>query len=447
MQKTLQTSKAERISYGLYFAGQNFYYMIVASFMTLFLLNKGLSEAMVAAILIIPKIWDAVNDPIFGVILDKCHFKNGRFIPWLKISWFALPISTFLIFSMPENISQTAKIVWAVIGYVLWDTSYTMCDAPIFALSTTMSDNVEERTKILSLGRLFATVACIVATLAIESLYMSTGWTYLTLGICLLSMLLMLPVLFLAKERSVGTAEKDPTLKEMFRALMGNKYLVAFLISYFVIASTMFVEILIPIFAQYVYGNTDVGTVLIGICMVPMIVVAAILPAVIKKIDKFKIYIFCLLLFVLTSVLQYLVDFNNVVVLYISMFLRAIGYGGYNVLIYMFIPDIVEYGHYITGQRQEGIFFSLQTFVTKLSAAVVSSFSLILLSAVGFSSSNVNAVGIVETSAAEGFWGVFTLVPAVGTLVGMVILIRYYKLRDKDVQEMSEKNHSQKEKN
>ncbi len=433
-----QTSRIERMSYGLYFAGQNLFYMIFSTFTALFLINKGLSEATVASILLIPKIWDAVNDPVFGILMDKAKFRRGRFLPWLKISWILIPASTIFLFCMPETLPQGAKIAWAILGYILWDTSYTMCDAPIFALSTSMSAIVEERTFILSFGRLFATAGSILATLGIEALYMSTGWAALAVGLSVLAMLMMLPVLIFCKERSHAHNEAEPTFQDMLRALMKNKYLLVFFISYFFIASTMSVEILIPIFAHYVLGSTAAGTILLGICTVPMIGIAVLIPAITKKVDKFRLYIFSLTVFIAASILQYFTGYQNSGLLYGTMFIRAIGFGGYNILLFLFVPDLVEYGHYRTGERQEGICFSLQTFMTKLTAAIVSSLSLVVLGWFGFASANADSVtGIVDTAAGQGFWIVFTLASAVGSILALPVLMRFYRLRDSDVQLMS----------
>ncbi len=120
------------------------------------------------------------------------------------------------------------------------------------------------------------------------------------------------------------------------------------------------------------------------------------------------------------------------------MFIRAIGFGGYNILLFLFVPDLVEYGHYTTGERQEGICFSLQTFMTKLTAAIVSSLSLVILGWFGFASANADSVtGVVDAAAGQGFWIVFTLASAVGSVLALPVLMRFYLLRDSDVQLMS----------
>ncbi len=439
-----QASMAEKISYGLYFAGQNFNYVLVATFLSLFLLNKGLDEATIAALLLVPKIWDAVNDPIFGVLMDRIHFKKGRFLPWLRISWLLIAAATLFIFLMPDSLSDRGKVIWAIVGYVIWDTSYTMCDAPIFALATAMSTDVDERTNVLAIGRLFATIAAIAGTLGVEALYMPLGWEKLAIGLNIVCLALMFPILVTGKERSHPRQDGDPGFKAMLKAFLSNRYLMVFFISYFLIAVTMFIQNVIPIFAQYVLGSTTAGTVMIGICTIPMVIVAALLPRMVEKTDKFRIYVASILMFAAGSVIQYVFGYSNEMILYATTFLRSIGFSGYSVLIYMFVPDLVEYGHYATGERQEGICFSTQTFVTKLTGAIVASFSLFLLSAAGFSAADADPVtGVVGEAAGKACWAVFTLVPVIGAVLGAFILIKWYKLRAADVQLMSRCNNGE----
>ena len=439
-----QTSRGERLSYGLFFAGQNFFYMIVVTFGALFLMNKGMDEVTVASVLIIPKVLDAVVDPAFGIIVDKARFKSGRFMPWLRIGWVAVPVFTILFFCMPGSLSQGGQIAWAFIFYMLWSLAYTVCDAPVFALSTSMSPIVQERTSILSFGRMCATIAVVIGTLSVESVYMTIGWTKLAIILAVVSMLLMLPLLLIGKERSNAGNEKPASVKDMLKVVARNRYLMIFLVSYFIIGITLSVQFLIPIFAQYVLGSTEKGTILLAICVIPIVAMAVIVPIVSKKVDKLWLFIGSLAIFAATSILQYFTDYNNDVILYITTFLRAIGFGGYNIILFLFMPNIMEYGHYKTGERQEGIHFALQTFMTKIVAAIVSSLSLVILGWFGFASQDADkATGVVSAEAGHGFWIVFTLISAIGSIIAIPILFKYYTLRDKDVQFMSMYNNGE----
>ena len=147
-----QTTKPERKSYYTYFFGQNMIYSMIASYLTTFLLLIGVNPVKSAAVMLAVKVWDAVNDAIFGVIFDKITFKsNQKYIPWLKIACALTPAATIAIFIIPSAASETVKLVWFALAYIIWDTAYTLCDVPAFGIITAMTSNVEERNTILSL--------------------------------------------------------------------------------------------------------------------------------------------------------------------------------------------------------------------------------------------------------------------------------------------------------
>ena len=87
------TTPPERLSYWTYFIGQNVYYNITAAFISTYLAMQGISLAKVGLVLLIVKVWDAVNDPIFGFIFDKIKFRNGqKSLPWLRIAVLLIPV-------------------------------------------------------------------------------------------------------------------------------------------------------------------------------------------------------------------------------------------------------------------------------------------------------------------------------------------------------------------
>ena len=100
-------TKREKISYGLYFMGQNVFYGLVG-YMTTYFTDIGITSSLVAIVALITNVLDAINDPIFGLIMDKAYFKKGKFLPWLRISVIAIPVATTLLFILPTGISMTA---------------------------------------------------------------------------------------------------------------------------------------------------------------------------------------------------------------------------------------------------------------------------------------------------------------------------------------------------
>lgn len=161
IQKETKLQGKEKLSYWIYFFGQNIFYGLVAINMQTFFSDVGITVTAIAVIMFFTKLWDAVNDPLLGIIVDKVHFKSGRFLPWLRISLPLLAISSVFLFFLPGQASPVVKIAWATIAYVAWSMSYTLCDVPIFVLPTSMTNNIAERSQLLTTGRFFAMVGIV----------------------------------------------------------------------------------------------------------------------------------------------------------------------------------------------------------------------------------------------------------------------------------------------
>ena len=117
------TSPMERIAYGLFFLGQNILWGY-AGYVETFLTDIGIAAGAAAMILLVPKLWDAINDVIFGYLIDRYTFKNGqKFIPWVRIGTTAIGITTVALFAIPASLSQTMKVVWFLVAYILFDVS------------------------------------------------------------------------------------------------------------------------------------------------------------------------------------------------------------------------------------------------------------------------------------------------------------------------------------
>ena len=98
------TAKGERMNYYLYFCGQNIIYSLVTTYLVTFLLFQGVDPAKSAVVMLAVKVWDAVNDAVFGCVFDRVHFKSGlKFIPWLRVSLLGIPLTTILLFFIPKN--------------------------------------------------------------------------------------------------------------------------------------------------------------------------------------------------------------------------------------------------------------------------------------------------------------------------------------------------------
>lgn len=435
-----QTGKAERFSYGLYFFGQLIFYGIISQFLQLFMTDSGIPAIVVSGIFIVAKVWDAINDPMFGVIVDKSQFKKGKYLPWIRLSTFLIPLTTLFIFVVPQSVSVTVKAIWIAVGYLLWDTSYTMCDVPIFALATSMTPEQKERDWLYVFNRFFTFVGGIVALLIIPQLYPRIGWPLTVVVVSVIAMAAMLPIGYLGKERVYTKTEKEPSIKELLLYLKSNKYLLIFNGATIIASLTATGGAISNYVAIHCLGSADWISITALLMVLPMLITIIVVQAIIDKIDKLKIYIGSCIVSVILGIVMFFAGYENRILFSVLVVVKTIFSSAAGVLGVMFTADCAEYGHYKTGNRAQGMAFSVQTFTAKITAAVSGAIGMAALAAVGF----VEGEGAVQSAATiQGLWTLYTLIPCIATVAAIVFLLVFYKLSSKDAEIMGKCNRGE----
>ena len=430
--------KGESFSYGLYFMGQNIFYFIILYYMNTYFTDVGIPVMMVAVISLIVKVWDAINDPIFGGIIDKVKFKNGTFVPWLKLSLIGIPIATILMFSIPNGLSPLAKGIWACVAYLLWDTTYTICDVPIYGLVTTMTANQQERTNLNAIGRVFATLAIGATTIVIPTFRnLIGGWTATVILLSVFAAITMVPVCFTAKERIKPVEnEKEVGLKEMFSYVKGNKYLLVYYIAFLVRGGFNVMNAWGLYVARHCLENEAMQSLTSVLAFVPAVGSNMLAPVLCKKYDKFKVFYLSLGLTIVANLIRMGVGYENTTAYLVASVFTCIPGCMTGSILFMFTPDCAEYGHYKSGISCPGVTFSVQTFFVKLESAVMTAFSALVLGMLGF----VSGEGAAQSADfAQKLWNASCILPTIGIALSMLILSKY-KLNDHDVQLMAKCN-------
>ena len=445
------TTLKERLSYWTYFVGQNVYYNITFLFLSTYLAMQGITLWKVSLVLLIVKVWDAVNDPIFGYIFDKVKFKNGqKSLPWLRISVILIPFVTIMVFAIP-GASETVKLVWFAVAYLLWDTVYTLTDVPAYAMLNTMTDNTQERNLLLSMNRVFSGAGYLLCSVVLPLLIGETFGMSFTLAVAILSIfaaVTMVPLCIFCKERNYNPQDDtgDFSFRQMFTYLGKNKYLLTYYGGYMATdalktsaAVTLFVSF-------YLFGNVGYSILLNLLGMVPGVVIAVFMPMILKRLDKFKTLFWANIVNILLGFVIYFVGYENETAFLVLTCIRALPMCLVGVLAFMFTPDCAEYGQYKSGVSAKGITFAIQTFSVKITGAVSSALALFLLGL--FSWQTVEADSFEKLAelniqqsdpALQGLWIVYALIPVIGMVISTFFYLGY-KLNDKDVQIMAKCN-------
>ncbi len=447
-----ETTPLERKSYYLYFAGQNAIYFLLANYLTTYLMFLGINPAKSAAVMLAVKVWDAINDALFGVIFDSVKFKSGKkYLPWLKISTILTPLATLLLFCIPRSSGETTKLIWFAVAYIIWDTVYTLCDVPIYGAITAMTRNLGERSSMLSYKSIWAGVGIVFITVmgtVLVSEHVGLGYGWVGLAVAIFSFATMLPVLKTLQERHVPAEEESFTIRRMFSYLVKNKYLLIYYIGFFFYSAAN-ISGALNLFVSYYLFNDTLFSLVVGACgTVPQLIFSLLVPTIIKKMDKMKLYKLCSVLMVVLSLIMWLVGYDNLILHIVLYVIRSVPLAIIGVIMFIFTPDCAEYGKFKTGIEAKGITFAIQTFMVKLTAAISGALGMFLLGlkSTGWitveveSFEELQALGIQQSQhALDVLWFSYVMIPAIGCLLA-VIFWQFYKLNDKDVQVMTDCN-------
>jgi Na+/melibiose symporter-like transporter len=245
----------------------------------------------------------------------------------------------------------------------------------------------------------------------------------------------MLPLQFTAKERVKYQNSEDISFVKIFQYLFKNKYLLIYFIGFLGIEITNTLQIIAVYFANSNLGDESMVMIIMAVVIVPVILVAPILPMLIKSFGKKKVTVISSIVAIVLSVVQYFVGYENLTV-FLAIAAVRVTFMQLPLMLYgMFTADCIEYGAYHTGERTAGIAFSLQTFMTKLGGALANTLCVVLLGVFGY----VEQAPQQTAGALEGIWIIMSLIPCLGYVV-MLVIMGIYKLDEKEVARMIDEN-------
>ena len=379
-----KTSKRNRFTYGLGTVGRDMVYTMISMYLMFYLTDVLSLDTnvlwWVTAIILAARIFDALNDPVMGVIVDNTNTKWGKYKPWILSGVVLAGVLTILLF-VDFGIKGAAYIVVFGVIYVLWGITYTMNDISYWSMMPSLSKSQSEREIIGSIARicasvgLFAVVTLVVPiTTALAEVVGSLQKAYLVFTIALvLIMWVFQSITLLGVKEDRGNVQKTEhtTLKEMVKVIFKNDQLLVTAISMalFMIGYMTTTSFGIYYF-KYVYGNEGMYSVFAVVLGVSQIV-AMVSFSFLTKIMKRKT-----LYFVATAmvVVGYIIFFfaPNTTMLYIGIagVLLFIGEAYIQLMMLMFLTDSVEYGEWKFGKRNGSVTLSVQSFINKLGGAI-----------------------------------------------------------------------------
>ncbi len=458
------TTGKERRSYYFGYAGFGLMSNIVQGSLSTFLLLSGINLSVIAIIIFAMKFIDAVDDVIFGFLVDRVKFTNkgrlgkwlskGIYLPFIKVFVLALPLAGIFLYRMPLSMSDPLKVLWFCLGYLLFDISYTAVDLPVNAMITTITDNQEERTRIIAYR--YYPLILIGLLVSVMSTVLISEKVGVPIGLVVPAMLIfvipsVIPILFNVKEhnpRQIKEAGSDKkyTFRDMLQYLKSNKYL-TILVSGSLILGVFSTGSSVSIFSSYyLFHSATFALVYTAATFVPMMLVPITIAALAKKHDKFRTGITFASIAVVMGAIIYFVGYSNPVLHVALVVLAAIPVLLPVAAFAFLIPNCVEYGKYKSGIDGVGITFAINSFTSKVVTAFSAALATFALGRFGWvaikatSFADLQARNITQSDLAlKGLWFVNWAIPTFGVLLGVLVWSQY-KLRDKDVDVMIRAN-------
>lgn len=452
----------ENLAYGFANAGQVFGYNLVAGgYLSLFFTKVfGIPEEAVATMILVLGIWDTVNDPIMGGIIDRTRTRYGKLRPYLLIVPIPLAIATIMLFAGPEILADTKstviKIVYMYISYFIWEFFYTLGDVPFWGMSTAISPSPADRTRAISSARFISSILGGLSTtilVVMMDLSNSGAWG-LTLSQDFLILAVVAAVMILGlfslagrktKERVVQSV-KEPSVLEGFKVMFKNKPLMLIIIGNVIGALSG----LAGVFQTYYYSEVlNLNSAVLWINLPGTIfgfLTYLLIPKVKKKLDNRQIVMLNLVCRFVVGTLVFVLGLKfyntNILVISILLMIQNFVFSFFNT-INMVIPtemigDTVDYMEWKTGERNEGVSFSVLTFVGKLTGSVSTSLGTALLPVIGLTFTT-NQAGESVTMKGEHtdlfVWALYTCIPY---LLGLLSIIPYlfYDLTGKKLEKI-----------
>jgi GPH family glycoside/pentoside/hexuronide:cation symporter len=442
-------SIGEKTGYSLGDAASNIFFQTFILFVPFFYTDVfGLSPASVSLMFLITKIWDAVNDPMMGIISDRTKSRWGKFRPY--ILWFAIPfgIMGVLTFTTP-NISTTGRLIYAYITYTLLMMLYTIVNVPYSALMGVMTPNSDERTVLSQ----FRFIAAFIATTFVQ---LATVWLVIRIGgsktspfgwqwamgiLSTLAVILLFITFATTKERVHPPKGQKTPLKQDIKDLFTNLPWV--LIGFASVFQLIYIVIrggAIMYYFDYFVKMEDVKLPLLGdypmvsIFMVTgtvFTILGVVLTSFLSRIfGKAPTYAGFLGIAGLTTGLFYFLKPSNIGLMFVLQIITSFSVGPVSVLQWAIYTDVADYSEWKKGRRATGLVMSAGLFALKLGIALGVSAQQWILSIYGYEA-NVEQT----ESGLMGVRMIMSVYPAIFAFAGMIFMI-FYPLGKKDMEQI-----------
>lgn len=460
----MEKTKSERntyilrkyLGYGVGAIGMDLSYGLFNSFLTNYLNNVLLiAPFYVGVVAFCARIWDGINDPMMGTIVDNTHTRAGKFRPWILTGSLLNAVVLFFLFTNPgfsvsEGVVNIGLYVYVAVMYVLWGMSYTIVDIPYWSMVPVLTSDPEERNLAATFPRFFSgfgQIIIVVLTVPMVDKVLGKGnqpagysrWA----AICGVLLVLGCLVTFFTTKEKVQTKSESTekfSLKRAFLTIKNNDQLLIFILTAICFNTGWYLTNGLGIYYfESVLENRDLYSVFGAIGGVGQALGLILLPVLSKRFTRNRVIKGAMLL----SIIGYLgmglfgPVLNQFILFAIFGIVGCMGIGCMFVAETIMLADIVDYGEFKLGYRTDSIVFSMKSLLLKVAYSIQS-----LIIGAGLQLSHYNGAlvekGISQPSSAQNAICVMMfLIPPIFVLLSLFIFLKKYKLSKERMEEVT----------
>ncbi len=442
------TSK-EKFAFGFGALGKDAICCFVGNFLMFYFTDVlFLAPAFVGTLFFIARIWDAVNDPMMGLIVDNTHNHFGKFRTWLLVGTLINAIVFVALFNT-FGFQGKSLYIYVSVAYILYGMTYTIMDVPYWSWLPNLTNDPHEREAVSVIPRFFASLAGF--SIGVFGLSMIDGMDKLfgngdrTGGFRSVAVIIAILFIFTigvtivnVKEKVTETASERTSFSQIKNILFGNKQLLAYigLLLSFNLCMQIINGVIIYYF-KYVAGRESLFSIF-NVCILAEMGGLVIFPKIVKKLGREKMFAMACAFPIIGLIIIAVAGFTaptNPFFIILGAGILKLGSGFELGVVTVSIADVIDCSELLFGTRNESIICSTQTFLMKSSQAVSG-----LLTGVGLAIVGYNATLPQQSDATlNGIRIIMIAIPMIFAVLSYVIYAKCYKLKGKYLEEMIQK--------
>lgn len=423
-----QLSTSKRLGFGFGDFGFSIYYTGLNLFLLYYYTDiLNIRPAIAGLMFAIPVIWDAITDPLMGVIASRTRSKYGSYRPYLLYGSLPLAISFIGMFAAPLLLPN-AVLAGSIIAHLIFRTCYTIVSIPYTALSAKMTQDSGERGALAGIRMMFAAAGGIFTVFMTLPLAKHLGAGDMKLGFFWLSLIygaiatIILWCTFASTSEPKGLSRPTSiSLNQIWRLLVLNKALVVLICAVIVaVSGTNIFSKALVYYVKYVAGLDLQITTALLVLTVAVTLAMPFWMFVSRYLSKRNVWIIGGCITLSSQIILFLLPPTTIANFLSIVALLGIGNAAITLTFWSMLPDTVEYGEFRSGLRDEGLAFGLNQLALKAATGIGIGILGLLLEFIGYVANQPQSPATIE-----GLRTVSILIPAICGFLSILIILMY----------------------